>query len=58
MVLFVPAGDPNDLTRTPGSFDSTAQFLLQCGAQRLDNAADMSRIVNHEYMGSKVDPKA
>jgi hypothetical protein len=37
MVLFVPAGDLSDLTRAPGPFDSTAEFLLQCGVKLLDS---------------------
>jgi hypothetical protein len=32
MVIFVPRGDSNDSTNSPEEFDSTAQFLLRCGA--------------------------
>ena len=35
MVIFVPKGDPNDPTTSPEEFDSTANFLLACGATPL-----------------------
>jgi hypothetical protein len=35
MVLFVPKGDAEDPTRRPEEFDTTAEFLQQCGAKPL-----------------------
>jgi hypothetical protein len=35
MIIFVPKGDPNDPTLSPEEFDSTAQYLLRCGAHQL-----------------------
>jgi len=35
IVLYIPEGDPNDPTRNPSDFDSTAQFLLSCGARMI-----------------------
>ena len=35
-VIWVPAGDAGDITRKPEEFDAIAEFLLGCGAQRLD----------------------
>ncbi len=32
IVLYVPAGDATDPTRSPAEFDATADFLLACGA--------------------------
>jgi len=32
MMIFVPKGDLSDPTNSPDEFDSTAEFLLQCGA--------------------------
>ena len=31
MVVFVPNGDPDDLTNRPEEFEATAQFLIRCG---------------------------
>ncbi len=36
MVIWVPRGDANDATRDPMRLDSTADFLLSCGATPLD----------------------
>jgi hypothetical protein len=36
LVIFVPPGDPDDPTRSPEEFDSTANFLLRCGIKNLD----------------------
>lgn len=36
MVIYVPAGDTDDLTNSPEEFDATAQFLLRCGVLSLD----------------------
>jgi schlafen family protein len=36
MVLFVPRGDEADASRPPVPFDTTAQFLIECGARTLD----------------------
>ena len=35
-VIWVPAGDPEDLTREPSEFDAIARFLNECGAQTLE----------------------
>lgn len=35
-VVWVPRGDANDPTRNPEGFDSTADFLRQCGLKELD----------------------
>ena len=35
-VIWVPAGDAGDITRKPEEFDAVAEFLLRCGAQKLD----------------------
>ena len=35
-VIWVPAGNDGDTTRKPAEFDAIAEFLLDCGAQRLD----------------------
>jgi len=32
IVLYVPAGDTTDPTRSPAEFDATADFLMECGA--------------------------
>lgn len=34
-IIWIPAGNPADQTRTPEGFDRTADFLLTCGARRL-----------------------
>lgn len=34
-IVWVPRGDENDPTRDPKGFDSTAQFLKECGLQEL-----------------------
>ena len=34
-VIWVPAGDPNDITRPPLEFDGIARFLQDCGATAL-----------------------
>jgi hypothetical protein len=31
MVVFVPRGDANDPTNSPGEFDATADYLIRCG---------------------------
>lgn len=36
MILWVPRGEPTDLTRLPQGFDSTAEFLKQCGLKELE----------------------
>jgi hypothetical protein len=38
MILWVPKGDPDDRTREPKVFDSTAEFLEDCGARMLGTA--------------------
>lgn len=35
MILFVPPGDCDDLTRAPAELDSTAAYLQRCGVQLL-----------------------
>jgi hypothetical protein len=35
MVIYVPAGDPNDPTRAPGFYDSTYQYLAELGIREL-----------------------
>jgi DUF2075 family protein len=35
MILWVPRGEPTDQTRLPQGFDSTAEFLKQCGLKEL-----------------------
>ena len=37
-VIWVPQGDALDITRPPAEFDAIADFLLRCGAQRLELA--------------------
>ena len=37
-VIWVPAGDEQDITRQPAEFDAIADFLLCCGVQMLDLA--------------------
>jgi hypothetical protein len=34
-IIWIPAGDPEDITREPALFDQTTAFLLACGAQML-----------------------
>jgi hypothetical protein len=34
-VIYVPAGDVNDPTRSPAEMDCTAEYLLRCGVRRL-----------------------
>jgi hypothetical protein len=34
-VIYVPAGDANDPTRSPAEMDCTAEYLLRCGVRRL-----------------------
>ena len=34
-VIWVPVGDPNDVSRAPALFDALADYLLRCGAHRL-----------------------
>jgi hypothetical protein len=34
-VIYVPAGDVNDTTRSPTEMDCTAEYLLRCGVRRL-----------------------
>lgn len=36
MILFVPPGDPSDLTRPPAMYDGTFEFLRTCGIAMLD----------------------
>ena len=36
MVIFIPTGDPDDLTRPPEFYDGTAEFLRECGVSSLD----------------------
>jgi hypothetical protein len=36
IVLYVPAGDPTDPTRSPEEFDATAEFLLRCGVRAVE----------------------
>lgn len=36
MVLFIPTGNEEDATRSISEFNSTAEFLLSCGARCLD----------------------
>jgi hypothetical protein len=35
MVIFVPPGDSNDPTRSPGFYDSTFQYLTELGISSL-----------------------
>ena len=35
MVIFVPKGDPADITRRPSDFDQIVRFLCRCGAHVL-----------------------
>ncbi len=35
-VIWVPAGDAEDITRKPAEFDAIADFLLRCGARMLE----------------------
>jgi hypothetical protein len=37
VVIYIPTGDPTDPTRSPTEFDTTANFLLQCGARLMTN---------------------
>ena len=39
-VIWVPPGSPDDPTRCPARLDETAEFLLACGATKLDPAAE------------------
>jgi hypothetical protein len=43
MVLFVPLGSDEDTTRSVAEFDSTAEFLLSCGAKSLDPVTSQPR---------------
>lgn len=36
-IIWVPTGDPDDLTREPALFDRTADFLIECGAVPLED---------------------
>lgn len=36
-IIWVPKGEPNDATREPELFDKTAEFLVGCGAQMLED---------------------
>jgi DUF2075 family protein len=36
VVIWVPEGDMDDLTRDPKQLDATAEFLVRCGARLLD----------------------
>ena len=38
-VIWVPRGDARDLTRAPGLYDGVADYLQECGAAALDEAA-------------------
>ncbi len=42
MVLFVPRGSEEDASRSVAEFDSTAEFLLSCGARLLESTTDSS----------------
>jgi hypothetical protein len=35
MIIFVPRGDADDTTNLPDEFESTAEFLLNCGVTPL-----------------------
>jgi hypothetical protein len=35
-VIYMPPGDPNDVTNLPERFDRTAEFLISCGVKSLD----------------------
>ena len=48
--IWVPRGDPGDLTRDPAEFDSVAVFLTACGAVDLPPAATASRIAPMELL--------
>jgi len=37
MVIFVPIGSADDLTRAPADFDSVYEYLLRCGVRPLDS---------------------
>lgn len=39
IVLYVPRGDEADQTRSPREFEETAQFLVECGAKRIEGDA-------------------
>jgi hypothetical protein len=36
MAIFVPPGDPHDLTRSPRYYDETYKYLIACGTTALD----------------------
>ncbi|HZW13773.1 MAG TPA: DUF2075 domain-containing protein [Noviherbaspirillum sp.] len=36
MIIFVPRGDPQDLTRLPRYYDETYDYLIQCGLSALE----------------------
>lgn len=38
LVIWVPAGDPDDPTRNPKLYDRTAEFLKGCGATALKDS--------------------
>jgi hypothetical protein len=40
VVLYIPQGDASDPTRNPNEFDSTAEFLLSCGARLIRPATN------------------
>ncbi len=35
LIIFIPAGDEEDLTRPPQKYDNTANYLIDCGAKVL-----------------------
>jgi hypothetical protein len=38
-IIWIPKGEPNDATREPELFDRTADFLIECGAAKLEDLA-------------------
>ncbi len=49
MILFVPTGDPNDLTNLPEDFDETTRYLCRCGViplEGIDGGAEQDRLAS------------
>ncbi len=43
-IIFLPKGDVSDMTRNPDSFNNVADFLVQCGAEMLKPAEDVTAV--------------
>jgi Uncharacterized conserved protein (DUF2075) len=41
LVVWVPPGDKDDVTRNPESLDATAEYLLRCGATPVQQPSDL-----------------